>query len=163
MIFDHRTVYFVKARAVISAVIVPLQYVVDWPIEFVDWIGTSFTTHQTLLAENTSLHVQQLLLKARLQKLLSLEKENNQLRALLASSPHVSSDKILVAQVLAVDADPFMHQIIIDRGSKNAVYLGQPVLDASGVLGQVVKVGYYTSQVMLLSDSRSAIPIEVST
>ncbi len=162
MIFDHRTVYFVKVRAMLSIVVTPLQYVVDWPIEFVDWIGTSFTTHQKLLAENTSLRVQQLLLKARLQKLISLEKENNQLRALLASSPHVNGEKVLVAQVLAVDADPFMQQIVIDRGGRNNVYIGQPVLDASGVMGQVVKVGYYTSRVMLLSDTRSAIPVEVA-
>jgi len=162
LIFDHRTIYFIKLRAVLSIAVTPLQYVVDWPIEFVDWLGSNFTTQQTLLAENASLRVQQLLLKARLQKLISLEKENNQLRALLASSPHVSNSRILVAQVLAVDADPFTHQIILDRGSKNGIYLGQPVLDATGVMGQVVQVSHYTSRVMLLSDSRSAIPIEVS-
>ena len=162
MIFDHRTVYFVKIRTVLSAVVAPLQYVVDWPIEFVDWVGSSFTAHQKLFAENASLKVQQLLLKARLQKLISLEKENHQLRALLASSLQVSDEKVLVAQVLAVDVDPFMQQIVIDRGSRNHVYVGQPVLDASGVMGQVVQVGYYTSRVMLLSDMRSAIPIEVA-
>ena len=160
--FDHRTVYFVKLRAILSTVVAPLQYIVDWPIDFVDWLDSSFTTHQILVAENASLRVQQLLLKAQLQKLLALEKENNQLRALLTSSPHVSNNRILVAQVLAVSAAPFLHQIVLDRGSKNGVYLGQPVLDALGVMGQVVQVSYSTSRVMLLSDSRSAIPIEVS-
>ncbi len=160
MVFDQHTRYFVKVRSVLSTVVSPLQYVVSAPIDLFAWVGMSVQTHNNLLQENASLQAEQMLLKARLQKLLALEKENNSLRALLQSSPRTGTARVLVAQVLAVDADPFMQQLILDRGSNKGVYVGQPVIDASGVMGQVTSVTPYLSRVMLLSDSRSAIPVE---
>jgi rod shape-determining protein MreC len=162
MTFDYRTAYLVKVRSVLSTTVLPLQYIVDWPIEVVHWMITSVSTHRKLLNENAELQVQQVLLNAQLQKLLSIEKENSQLKGLLQSATKSNSTKVLVAQVLAVDSDPFMHQIVLDRGSSDGVYVGQPVLDTTGVMGQIISVASSTSRVMLLSDTRSAIPVEDS-
>jgi rod shape-determining protein MreC len=162
IISDHRTAALAKVRAVLSTAVVPLQYVVNAPVAAVDWMATSISSHKALVEENTSLQIQQILLKAQLQKLLTLEKENQQLRDLVKSFPTTSSTKMLIAQVLAVDSDPFLHQIVVDRGSEDNVYVGQPVLDVTGVMGQVVSVASSTSRIMLLSDSSSAIPIEVA-
>lgn len=160
MMFDHRTLYLVKVRSFLSDVVSPLQHIVNWPVDVTNWVDSSVTSHKQLLNENTSLRVQQILLNARLEKLMSLQKENNQLRSLLASSPKINTHKIMIAQVLAVDSAPFIKQVVINQGSDADVFVGQAVIDATGVVGQVVKVSHFTSRVMLLTDLQSSIPIE---
>ncbi len=133
-----------------------------WPLQLLGWLDSSITSHESLLQENTNLRAEQILLRAQVQQLISLEKENKQLRALLQSSPRAQG-KVVAAQLLAVDTDPFSQEVILDRGSRVGVFVGQPVLDANGVMGQIIKVGPLTSLVLLLTDTRSAIPVQVSS
>lgn len=162
LVVDRQTTALRTARDTLTTFVSPLQYTVSAPINFIGWITNGVRTYKSLLEENTSLKAQQLLLNARLQTLISLESENKQLRALLQASSRVGNDQLKVAQVLAVDVDPFLQQIIIDQGSEDGIFVGQPVLDATGVMGQVVNVSSHLARVMLLSDSRSAIPVEIS-
>lgn len=159
MTLDHHSDYFHEIRSTISVGIAPIQYMVDKPVEFIRWIETSFSSQQGLLVENAQLRARQLLLYAKLQKVLALERENAQLRALLKSSEHIQ-DKVTVAQLLAVDLAPYTQQIVIDKGQNDGVYIGQPVLDAYGVMGQVISVGPITSRVLLITDIRSAVPVQ---
>ncbi len=162
LIFDYRTTYFVRSRSILATIVTPLQYVVSAPFDLFDWMSTSLATQKQLLTENTRLRVQEMLLNAQLQKLFELERENNQLRALLESAKaQIANTKVLVAQVLAVDSDPFVQEVIIDHGSSTGIYVGQPVLDATGIMGQVISNAPTVSRIMLLSDTRSAIPIEL--
>jgi rod shape-determining protein MreC len=160
MLFDAQTTYFVEVRSFLSDVVSPLQRVINWPVDVIDWIDTSVATRSMLTRENASLKAQQLLLSAQLEKLMALQKENDQLRALLETSPKIDSNKILVAQVLAVDVAPFLKQVVIDRGTNQGVFVGQAVIDATGVVGQVVQVSNFTSRIMLLTDTESSIPVE---
>jgi rod shape-determining protein MreC len=155
---EHRQ-HLIRTRATLSFIASPLQYVVNWPIDMIHSIQSNFTRHFVLQANYQHLQEKQLLLEARLQRLESLEKENQQLRALLGSASQISG-KVLVAQLLAVDLAPFTQQVLLNKGEKHGVYLGQPVLDASGVMGQVVAVSPLTSRVMLISDARSAVPTQ---
>lgn len=148
-------------RHVLSVIASPLQYTVNAPIQFFSWLDSSVKTHNQLLQQNASLRAKQILLNAKLQHLLSLEQENNQLRALLQSSPKLNKQRVLVTRVLAVNSSELHHQILIQKGSRSGVYVGQPVLDARGVMGQVVNVSPYIATVMLLSDSSSQIPVEI--
>jgi len=148
-------------RASLSALVSPTQYMVDWPADMLRWAGESIQNKQELLAQNADLSVQVLLLKAQLQKLILLEQENTQLREFLHSSPR-ASDQVLVAELLSVDPDPFAQQVIINKGEKQKLFLGQPVLDANGVFGQVIQLESYTSRVMMISDTRSAVPVQDS-
>jgi len=111
------------------------------------------------LQENARLKANDLLLRSRLQKLLALEHENAQLKELLQSTSHISGN-IKVAQLLAVDLDPTVQQIILDKGKHDHVYVGQPVLDAYGVMGQAIDVGLLTSKILLLTDPRFAISVK---
>lgn len=142
-------------------VVAPIQYLVDRPVEFIRWVETSFMTQQNLLIENAQLRARQLLLYAKLQKVAALESENDQLRALLRSSTNIH-EKVTVAQLLAVDLAPFTQQIVIDKGERDGVYVGQPVLDAYGVMGQIIAVGPLNSRVLLITDPRSAVPVQNS-
>lgn len=161
MILDMRVAAVSHVRNALSITLVPLQYVVSEPIKLIDKIANMVSSHDVLLKENLNLKAQQLLLKAQVQRLLALEMENNQLKALLKSSAQLQG-KMLIAQLLAVDVDPFIHQVVLDKGSRNNVYVGQPVLDANGVLGKVIQVGLYTSRVLLVNDRHSGVPILVT-
>ncbi|GAB4391224.1 MAG: rod shape-determining protein MreC [Gammaproteobacteria bacterium] len=161
MVFDHRNHNTQDIRKVLSIVVAPIQYMVDMPMRAIDWLQTSLTSKQALILENAHLHAQQTLLKAKVQQLLALEKENNYLRALLKSSPRAGGD-VVVAQLLAVDSDPFVQQIVLDKGTQDNIYVGQPVLDANGVMGQIIQVGPLTSHVLLITDTRSAVPVVVN-
>ena len=140
-------------------VALPFQLIVDSPVRFINWININLTTRHHLLEQNETLNTQAILLKARLQKLLSLENENAQLRQLLQSASKINV-KVSVARLLAVSLDPNLQQMIIDQGLNKQVVVGQPVLDANGVMGEVIEVGPYTSKILLITDTRSAVPVE---
>ena len=161
MTLDHRWPSFHKVRADLSLVVLPIQYLVDVPVHTVANISSFFTSRKTLLHDNNRLRTQQLLLQARLQTLLSLQQENTQLRALLSASSHFKS-KSMIANLLAVNLAPFVQQVVINKGKNNGVSVGQPVLDANGVMGRVIAVDALTSQVLLVTDVESAVPIEDS-
>lgn len=161
MALDHQLDYFIRLRSILSLAVAPLQYMVDRPVEFIRWAETNFTTQQNLLVENAQLRARQLLLYAKLQKVMALEQENEQLRALLRSTSTIH-DKVTVAQLVAVDLAPYTQQIIVDKGEREGVYIGQPVLDAYGVMGQVIAVGPINCRVLLITDTRSAVPVQNS-
>jgi rod shape-determining protein MreC len=102
-----------------------------------------------------------LLTNARLQRLTALEAENARLRGLLEARAHVR-DEVRVAEIMAVDANPYEHSLIIDIGSRDGVYDGQAIVDANGVVGQVIETGIMTAQAVLISDADHALPVEVN-
>lgn len=158
MILNHQTEYFQNLRSQINVVVLPLQAIVDRPMQFFYWAQNSFSSQQVVLEENARLRARQLLLQAKLQTLLSLKRENAQLRELLSSSTRFADTKMLVAQLMATAVDPMTQEVILDRGSRDGVFVGQPVLDAYGVLGQVIDVGPFTSRVLLVTDGRNVVP-----
>ena len=87
--------------------------------------------------------------------------EQARLRELLDSSFEVG-EKVLVAELMSVNLDPYKHQIVINKGELHHIYRGQPLLDADGVMGQVVHVGPYTSTAVLITDTSHATPVQVN-
>lgn len=162
MVADYRGHYLNPTRQVFNSVVAPLQYIVDLPIEFTQNIIDGFSSRKALVAENTALKSEHLLLQAQLQQLTALQNENSQLRALLTSYPRLENQAITVAKMLAVATDPLVSEVVLSGGAKNGIYEGQPVLDAYGVMGQIIAVGPLTSRLLLLSDSRSAVPVQVA-
>ena len=161
MMLDHRLGMLKDVRSAMSVVLYPIQYIVNFPVEAGDWMDESFSTRETLLEELNDLKTQQLLYDARLQKLAALETENQRLRQLLDSSSKVS-ERALIAELLAVDLEPFTNQVIINKGSTHGVYEGQPLLDAEGIMGQITRVGPFTSTAMLITDPNHAIPVAIN-
>lgn len=159
MVMDKRLETFAAIRAAMSLPLAPLHYIVSWPTTFIDNVKSVISTHDDLVNENLSLKAEQLLLRSQLQRLIAIESENNYLKALLQSSRQVKG-KTLIAELLAVDFEPFVNQVILNKGSRDGVYTGQPVLDATGVMGQVVQVGPITSRVLLINDPHSGIAVQ---
>ena len=161
MVVDHRQHHLETIRSAISLVIYPLQALVNMPIAATDWAGENLSSREALLEENAKLRMQQTLTQARLQKLSSLKVENIRLRELLKSSKKVS-ENVVIGELLAVDLEPFTRQIVINKGSRDDVYLGQPIIDAAGVMGQIIHVNPFSSTAMLITDPNHAIPVQVN-
>ncbi len=161
MTLDHRQQHLNTVRAVLDLAVTPLQYLVSLPAEAGRSLDEALASRQRLLEENADLRARALLLEARLQKLAALEAENRRLRELLDASFKVG-ERVLIAELLAVDLEPFSQQVVLDKGGLRGVYVGQPLLDAHGVLGQVVSVSPLTSRAMLITDPSHAVPVRVN-
>lgn len=161
MVMDKRLEGFNSIRAALSLPLAPLQYIVSWPSNLITHLKTTISSHDDLVKQNLKLKAEQLLIRAQLQRLISIESENNYLKSLLRSSRKVKG-KTLIAELLAVEPEPFVHQVILDKGTRDHVYVGQPVLDANGVLGQIMQVGPITSRVLLINDPQSGISVQNS-
>lgn len=158
---DHRSGRLESFRGALTAVVYPLQYLIDMPVKSAEWIGRTLVMHKTLVAQNTKLRAQNVLLKTQSQKFAALRSENKRLRELLESSIE-SSERVLVADLMSVELDPAAHYVVINKGSKQGVYLGQPVVDSNGVMGQVIHVGPFSATSMLITDISHAFPVEVN-
>jgi rod shape-determining protein MreC len=161
LVIDNRENYLDGVRKAIGASVHPLRVLVDAPISTWRWIVDTTTSRNELQLENSRLQAERLLTQARLQKYAALEAENARLRALLEATPH-GSERIRVSEIMSVSANPFRHVIVVDKGSRDGVFDGQAMVDASGVVGQVIEVGLLSSQGILISDPDHALPVEVN-
>ncbi len=161
MTADHRTNMLSGVRSLLSLIIYPLQTIASIPVDIGLWMDDQMNSHQSLIDQNEVYRTQNLLLKAQLQKFTSLQAENIRLRSLLKSSRKLS-DQILIAETIAVDLDPYKRQIVINKGQPNGVYAGQPILDAYGIMGQIIHPGISSSTAILITDPSHAIPVQVN-
>nr|WP_121441990.1 rod shape-determining protein MreC [Alkalispirillum mobile] len=161
MTLDHRQQLAEPVRQGLAAVVWPVQQAVSLPYEASQRLAEQLSGRQQLIDENRDLRRQYLLDQARLQRLRSLEEENQRLRDLLGSSGQLG-ETVLIAELLRVDLDPYSHLIQVDKGSHQEVTIGQAVLDAQGVMGQVDRVGPRAAMVRLITDPSHAIPVEVN-
>ena len=162
MTADHRWRHLESMRGVVETYLIyPLRYLVNVPTDLFSWVDEELSSHQELLEENRDLKEQQLRAQVSLQKLSILEKENERLRKMLSAQPKVG-ELVLVAELLSIDLDPYRQQVVLNKGIEHEVYLGQPIIDAWGVMGQVIHTGNYSSTAMLISDPSHAIPVQVN-
>lgn len=160
IIFDGRSNMLVQARNMLETAVSGLYYFANTPRTVLDEISGSFIDSSKLQLENNLLKDQLRKQNASLLRFEHLRVENQRLRLLLGS-PLRQDEYKKVAEVLTVEIDAYRQQIVINQGSKNGVFVGQPVIDELGVVGQVISVAETTSRVLLITDSTHAIPIQV--
>jgi rod shape-determining protein MreC len=148
-------------RSMIGTLVSPLQVMAEVPYLLADEVGEVASTHESLRARNAELERRILELTQVSQQYLSLRTENERLRALLGSRARLPAE-VMVAELVAVVPTPNTHQVIIDKGSDSGITLGQAVLDAQGLFGQVVEVDRFTSRVLLIVDESHAVPVQVN-
>ncbi len=158
---DSRLDYFKPVRAALSTLVYPVQVTASLPTNFVDWLGDFFQEREELREQIAVLNATTMLQDLRLQKMQALERENMRLKELLGSSFRLQ-ERVQVAELVTVDLDPFSQQVIIDKGKNYGVYVGQPVLDAYGVMGQVAETSSLSSRVVLLTDPSHSIPVQIN-
>jgi rod shape-determining protein MreC len=160
MILDNQNQHVQDVRRILSAATYPIRFLVDAPFSLGHWIGETLSTSNTLRTENLELHEQTLIQDARLQRMSALEAENARLRALLESTAKVG-DRVLIAEIMSVDMNPFRHQIVVNKGSMHDVFVGQALIDAQGIIGQVTRDHIFSAEALLISDVDHALPVEL--
>ncbi len=156
-----KTSWLKPVRQQLNFLIIPFYQLTDIPRRFNDWSDNVFASQSDLRSENESLKIELLIHQRKLQQMAALAAENVRLRQLL-NATDMLQDKVLIAELIGVSPNPISHTVIINRGSKEGVYERQPVLDAFGLMGQVIEVDEENSRVLLLSDPTHAIPIQVN-
>ncbi len=161
MSMDHRGLRLESVRAGLSLLLYPLQLIADLPTAARQWTDKNLSTRDRLLKENQRLSKQQLKLKVQLNKFAAVQAENIRLKQLLNSAAKLK-ERVLVARLLAVDMDPNRQQILIDKGMRQGVFIGQPLLDGSGIVGQIVHAGPLSANAILITDISHALPVQVN-
>ncbi len=159
MIIDQRTSQLDFARRAIGTVVYPIQILVSLPSELADWAADSRVSREELRREIASLRAERLRIRAELQQLNDMKAENDRLRAMLKASDRVADDYIM-AELIAVDADRYRHSIVLNKGTSRGVFEGQAMVDANGVIGQVIEAGKLSSIALLISDPDHMLPVE---
>lgn len=148
------------ARAWTAWSLTPVIWLASIPTRLID-VARGIDTSSHIESQNAALKQQQFVLSAQLSKMAALEAENRRLRELLASSAQLK-EQVLVAEIIAVNQDPYRHQITLNRGSRDGVYRGQALVDAYGVMGQIIDVAPNTCKALLVTDPDHGIPVEIN-
>lgn len=158
MVADLRFRITAPVRSAVATVLYPLQWLVLQPVQGLGQAGSYFTSLHTAQQRESAAMLQLATQSERALQVEQLALENQQLRELLAMRERITTPS-MGAQVLYDTADPYSRRIVIDRGQAHGIALGSPVIDDSGVLGQVTRVYPLVSEVTLLIDRDQAIPV----
>jgi rod shape-determining protein MreC len=161
MHLDQRAHWSERIRYGLEAAAYPVQVAVNSPLAAWHWMTDSFSTRSTLRTQNKQLSTQVQVLQLAMLRQQALEQENAQLRQLQAALPPLVK-KWLVAEVIGVDSGMLRQRLIINKGRHQGVQLNEPVVDSSGILGQVAHIGPWSSEVILITDPEHAIPVQVA-
>lgn len=160
IVADARFDKLAPLRSTLATGLAPVYWLGNAPYSFADWFSGLFVSRDDLQRENEELKTRMLILERRALKYAALASENNELRRLLNSS-EILDDRVIVGEIVAVSPDPYSHEIVINKGEIDGVKPGQAILDAEGLMGQVVQSSQFTARVLLVSDSSHAVPVEV--
>ncbi len=160
MFADHRLDYLRIVRTHLLGLVYPIQYLVNLPFKTSQWLSMTASNRFLLIEEIQRLRADKRQLQVTLQKFDTLKSENERLRRLLGS-PLKVGERVQMADVLAVDLEHSTRKIMINKGKNDGVIVNQAVIDAQGVIGQVIHVGLFSSTVMLITDPEHELPVQV--
>jgi len=148
-------------RAQLDIIAVPFYWLSDIPSRVSNWLDDSLVGREELMEENRALKGKLLIHQRKLQQFATLAADNARLRQLMNSAELVQ-DRVLIAELIGVSPDPTEQVVVVNKGSEQGVFIGQPLLDAHGLMGQVVEVNPYFSRVLLITDATHALPVQVN-
>ena len=147
-------------RGFMDNLVAPLFVIAELPYMATGALGETVASRTTLLEKIDQLERNNLALSHQAQQFLALQAENNHLRRLLGSDARVAS-AVLIGEVVGVAPNPAVHQLVIDKGTEEGVRVGQAVVDAAGLIGQIVNATSFSARVLLITDASHAVPVEV--
>ncbi|MBP6596790.1 MAG: rod shape-determining protein MreC [Arenimonas sp.] len=161
MVADQRGGYAAQSRQRLSALAEPVWWLAASPARLAEGAGQVFRTRGQLQDENERLSRALQVNASRLHRLAAVAEENQRLRELLGGTRGYRLSAQLVG-IVDVDLDPARQRIVLDAGSNDGVQVGQAMIDAGGVLGQVIEVSPRRATGLLLTDPDHAIPVQVA-
>lgn len=160
MVVDARHHHLDTFRQTIAVMLYPLQQIAVSPRSAINRMRGFFIVQSRLYSDNAALAEKNLINAARVQSFAAVEAENKYLRRLLRAQQRTPG-KTLLAEVLYSRPDPFARRIILNKGARDSVQAGQAVINDAGVVGQIVRVYAFTSEVALISDKLHATPVQI--
>lgn len=152
------------AKTVFSSLAVigiPIHFIASLPSTTLAAMQGRLTSTDQFRRQSEILRERNLLLQARLHRFEFLETENVRLRELLAAAPQ-EVEKVTLAALVAVNLERGSESVLVDKGSADGISVGQSVIDAGGIVGQITKVSLFTSKVSLISQEDQAVPTQVA-
>ena len=160
IVSDYKFSYLDKIRSAVNYAISPIYAVVNLPFQLYTWVNEQGSSKQQLLSNNQHLLSENLELKARLQETEALRLENNKLNKLLNAKHVIQDVKFNVAKVASISKSRLKKQLRIDQGRDIGIEVGQVVLGADGVVGQVILVTDGSADVAMISDPTQYVPVK---
>lgn len=160
MAIDARFNYLSHVRQAFIAALHPLEVAANAPSDWYRDINKYFSAHNHLVQENYALKQQAFEHQVKLQRLNTIQAENQHLRSLLNGNTPIHPNAVL-GEISHMGRDPFTHVVVVNRGSQHNIRAGQAVVDSKGVIGQVTRVYPFTSEVTLITDKELSIPIQI--
>ena len=160
IVLDHRGGWLSQARQQAQLFVQPLWAVAGWPGQVVDSISDDAGTRSSLIAENRRLRNELLVNGARIARLQAATADNERMRAMLGVVKRGGLD-VQLAPILDIDLDPTRQRLVLDAGSADGVHVGQVLIDAGGVVGQVIATTPMHSTALLITDPDHALPVAV--
>ncbi|URL58048.1 rod shape-determining protein MreC [Luteibacter flocculans] len=160
MVLDHRGGWLANVRYGLSILVEPVYRIAGLPSQGFQAATVAFADRQRLTEQNQRLREDLLLANAKLNRMASVAEQNQRLKELL-DTQHSLSLNVQLARLIGVDLGSFRHRIVLNVGARDKVKPGQVVIDARGVMGQIVEVMPTTSVAMLITDPNHAIPVTV--
>ena len=160
MVLDARFRYAETLRGGLALLAYPIQRVAMAPVQLAVAVASFFSSQVQLQRDNDALREKQLQSAKDLITLEALAAENAQLRRLVEARERLPR-KSTLAEILYAGRDPFSRKVIIDKGAKDGIQPGLPVVDDVGVIGQVTRVYPLLAEVTLITDKDHAIPVQV--
>jgi rod shape-determining protein MreC len=160
MVADHRGDLSPRVRAELSRIAEPMWRLAALPSTVWRWADTTLARQQLLASDNVAMRRELQLRDAQLARLEAVSRENNRLRALLGGTGNYRL-AVQMAGIVDVDLNPWRQRVRLDRGSAEGVEVGQAVIDAGGMLGQVMQVSEHGATALLLTDASHSVPVQV--
>ena len=161
IVLDHRGGWLVQLRTRGEMAVQPLWWLASLPARVGQGVRDDASTRASLADENRILRNALLISGARLSRLQAAAAENARLRGLLGAGQRGGLD-VQLAPILNIDLDPTRQRLVLDAGSRDGVEVGQSVIDAGGLLGQIIAVEAGTATVLLITDPDHAVPVVVA-
>ncbi|HEY0660435.1 MAG TPA: rod shape-determining protein MreC [Lysobacter sp.] len=161
IVLDHRGGWLSRARQQAQMLVQPLRAVAGWPGRMIERISDDAGTLGQLTSDNRRLRNELLVTRARMARLATVNADNARLRGLLDAAQKGNLD-VQLAPILDIDLDPTRQRLVIDAGSNDGVRVGQNVIDAGGLLGQIIETTPMHANVLLLTDPSHAVPVAIA-
>ncbi|BBP45392.1 hypothetical protein THMIRHAS_07650 [Thiosulfatimonas sediminis] len=148
-------------RSALLTLLDPIERIAQTPQQIYNNLTTDFTSFDEIKQENERLKTELLLLKAKQQQLIKMEQEVSRLRALLGTTGRVNNATFQIATVNFFSSNPLSQFITINKGAMDDVKPQQTVIDALGIIGQVVNTTPHSSRVLLITDPAHQLPVRI--
>ncbi len=160
MLLDRSSEQLAPLRDGVAIALTPVMWLSDIPRKLQN-MRSHVQSRGNLIDENENLRHEHLRLNARLQKLLALEAENQRIRALLQSTQRIHN-AVMIGEIQSTSLDPYQQRMRVNRGKRDGVAEGQPLIDAHGIMGQIIEVTPYSSTAVLITDQSQGVPVQVN-